>query len=78
MFDTSSRLFILPRPANRRHDPRDDPRDEPRDDPRDDPKDDPDMLKRLCREPADLWALKRRARRPFLPPQRLPQAARTG
>ena len=35
-----------------------------------------EKLKNTCRSTADLWAIKRRANRPYFPPQRLPVTAR--
>ena len=37
-----------------------------------------DELKDRCLESAALWVLKRRAKLPYLPPQRLPAVARGG
>lgn len=35
-----------------------------------------ETLRARCLESASLWVLKRRANRPYLPPQRLPVVAR--
>lgn len=37
-----------------------------------------DELKERCLDSAALWVLKRRAKLPYLPPQRLPAVARAG
>ena len=37
-----------------------------------------DELKERCLDSAALWVLKRRAKLPYLPPQRLPVVARAG
>lgn len=38
----------------------------------------PERLRESCLHPAEIWALKRRAARPYLAPRRLPAVARTG
>lgn len=40
------------------------------------PPDAGDALKKTCRNSADLWAIRRRANRPYRAPQRLPVVAR--